>query len=127
MAAKNRHPFFIKAKKPPTKKLQGCQLFEFPRFLHHTFFDNSTSFYCRNFCLGALERYSFKQNSKNNNNNLKKKVGFDHLKWNYSKCNFFKNLNKLPMNDKYMTHSMDRPSRIESNFLNFIRLYLRNL
>jgi hypothetical protein len=33
-----------------------------------TFFDNSTSFYCKNLCLGALERLFIKQNSKNRKN-----------------------------------------------------------
>jgi hypothetical protein len=87
----------------PQKKLQGYQLFDFLRFLHHTFFDTSTSFYCRNLCLGALERYFIEKKSKNKktNNNLKK-IGFDDLKWNYSKCIFFKNLKKIPMNINYM-------------------------
>jgi hypothetical protein len=68
--AKNRHLFFIKAKKPHTKRLQGYQLLDFRRFLHHTFFDNSTSYYRRNWCLGAfaLERYFIEQNLKNSKN-----------------------------------------------------------
>jgi hypothetical protein len=47
------------------KKTTGLPTFDFPRVLHHTFFDNSTSFYCKNLCLGALERLFIEQNSKN--------------------------------------------------------------
>jgi hypothetical protein len=39
---KQTAPFFIQTKKPTTKKQQGYLLFNFPRSLHHTFFDNST-------------------------------------------------------------------------------------
>jgi hypothetical protein len=35
---------------------------------------------------------------------FKKKIGFDDSKWNYSKCNFFKNLKKLPLNNNYMMY-----------------------
>jgi hypothetical protein len=63
--SKKQTYIFYVGQKPPTKKLQGYHVFDFPQFLHHTFFDNSTSFYCRNLCLGALERYFIEQNSKN--------------------------------------------------------------
>jgi hypothetical protein len=45
---------------------------------------------------------------KPNNNNLKKKIGFDDLKWNHSKCIFLKNLKKLPMNNKCLFHVVCR-------------------
>jgi hypothetical protein len=59
--------------------------------------------------LKALERLYIEQNCKNKKNQQqqffsKKKFGFDDLKWNYSKCNFFKNLKKLPMNNNYMMY-----------------------
>jgi hypothetical protein len=55
---------FYPGHKSSHKKLQRYQLFDFPRFLHHTFFDNSTSYCCRNLCLGALERYFIEQNMR---------------------------------------------------------------
>jgi hypothetical protein len=63
----------VLGQKTPTIKLQGYQLFDFPfpRFLHHIFFDNSASFYCRNLCLNALEKYLIEQNKKTNNNKKK--------------------------------------------------------
>jgi hypothetical protein len=79
---KKRGPSFISAKKPPTKKLQGYQLLDFPRFLHHTFFNNSISFYCRNLCMCALERYFIEKNKKKTTTTFEKKIAFDDLKWN---------------------------------------------
>jgi hypothetical protein len=90
MRVLSKHLFFIQAKKPPTN-----QLFEFPRFLHHTFFDHSSSFNCRNLCLGALrQQQQF----------FSIFFGFDDLKLNYSKCVFLKNLKKLPTDNKYIMY-----------------------
>jgi hypothetical protein len=55
--SKKNNTFFSLAKKSPTKKLQGYQLFGVSRFLQHTLFDYSKSFNRKNKCLGALERY----------------------------------------------------------------------
>jgi hypothetical protein len=81
--SKKHITIFKLSQKASHKKLQGYQLFDFARFLHHNFFDNSTSFYCRNWCVGVLVRYFIKQNSKNNNQKkptttifFKKNVGF---------------------------------------------------
>jgi hypothetical protein len=60
---KQRSLFLFRPKNLPQKKLQGYQLFDFPRFLNNTFY-NLTSFWCRNLCLDALERYFIEQNSK---------------------------------------------------------------
>jgi hypothetical protein len=63
--SKKQRSIFNSGQKASKKKLQGCQIFYFPRFLNHIFFDNSTSFYCKNLCLGALESLFITQNSKN--------------------------------------------------------------
>jgi hypothetical protein len=44
-----RGPSYIEAKKLLTKYLQGYQLFDFPWFLHHNFFDNSLHVIATNF------------------------------------------------------------------------------
>jgi hypothetical protein len=54
-------------------------------------------------CVGKVI-YWAKFKKTNNNNLLKKKFGFDDLKWNYSKCNFSKNLKKLQLNNNNMMY-----------------------
>jgi hypothetical protein len=45
------------------------------------------------------------KNQKNQQQFFSKKFfGFDDLKWNYSKYNFFKNLKKIPLNNNYMMY-----------------------
>jgi hypothetical protein len=81
--SKKQTSIFYPGQKASHKKTTGLPTF---RFLHHTFFDNSTSFCCKNLCLGALERYFIEQKSKN------------------TKCNFFKNLKILQLNNNYMMY-----------------------
>jgi hypothetical protein len=86
-----------KTKSPTKKKLQGYQLFGFSRFLHHTLLGYSASFYRKNRCLGALERYFIEKNSINkkpNSNNLQKTIWFESLEMELLKIHFFKKSKK---------------------------------
>jgi hypothetical protein len=60
--AKKLTAIFYLGQKATRKKTTGLPTFW---FLHHTFFDNSASIYCKNLCLVALKRYFIEQNSKN--------------------------------------------------------------
>jgi hypothetical protein len=79
--------------KPKNLPQKNYRVANFSRFLHHTFFDNSTSFYCKNLCLGALERLNIELNSKNkktnNNNFFQKKFWFRWLEVELLKMQFF--------------------------------------
>jgi hypothetical protein len=48
--SKKQTSIFYLGKSISQKKPQGYQLFDFPQFLHHAFFDNLMSFYCRSLC-----------------------------------------------------------------------------
>jgi hypothetical protein len=105
--SKKQITIFLISQKASHKKTLGLPTVRYPRFLHHTFFDNSTSFYCKNLCFGALERLfidKIKKKKTNKNNFFRHFFWFRWLEVELLKMQFFKNLKKWQLNTNYMMY-----------------------